>query len=149
MAKGMLSTAVHRDELGAAGLAMAESDTAVPMKEMDPERAARRILGSMLARAGTASIAAAAGAAENAELKSLGVEKLAFAGTQAVKFRQHVHKIPVYGSLITVELDADNNFMAVNSSVASFPVSIRSRSCLPRKRSTRLVSGPAMAPAIN
>ena len=120
MAKGLLSTAVHRDELGAAGLAMAESDTAVPMKEMDPERAARRILGSMLARAGTASIAAAAGAAENAELKSLGVEKLAFAGTQAVKFRQHVHKIPVYGSLITVELDADNNFMAVNSSVGEF-----------------------------
>ncbi|MCD6029606.1 MAG: putative metalloprotease, partial [Thermomicrobiales bacterium] len=33
-----------------------------------------------------------------------------------VKFRQHYHKIPIYGSLATVELDENNGLLAINTS---------------------------------
>ena len=120
MAKGMRSTAIHRDELGGATIGMGlDHEGAVPLRELNPERAARRILNSLVGGAGDATIAAteepSAGAA--AEYKSLGVETIPFTDTQAVKFRQQFHKIPVYGSLVTVELDRNNNFMAVNSSI--------------------------------
>lgn len=114
MAKGMKATSIHKDDLGAVSITTAESRSPFAANELDPERVARRILNSLAAEAGASLEAPAPGATE---YKSLGVEKLPFTGTQTVKFRQHVHKIPVYGSLIAVELDASNNFMAVNSSV--------------------------------
>src|SRR5215207_7045073 len=119
MAKGMRSTAVHRDESGVAGGITAEAakTSAVPFHELDPERAAQSILRGLVGGAGPAGIAATEASGAEAEFKSLGVERIPFTGTQAVKFRQHFHKVPVYGSLVTVELDRDNNFIAVNSSI--------------------------------
>jgi Zn-dependent metalloprotease len=118
MAKGLRSTGIHRDELGGATITAAPED-AVAARDMDPERAARRILNSLMGGGGAGAAAIAAPRADGAaaEFKSLGVEKVPFTGTQAVKFRQQFHKIPVYGSLVTVELDGNNNFVAVNSSV--------------------------------
>ena len=114
----MRSTAIHRDELGGATIGMGlDQEGAVPLRELNPERAARRILNSLVGGAGDATIAATESAGAAAEYKSLGVETIPFTDTQAVKFRQQFHKIPVYGSLVTVELDRNNNFMAVNSSI--------------------------------
>src|SRR5262249_34090727 len=38
-------------------------------------------------------------------------------GTTTVKFRQNFNKIPVYGSLVTVELDDANNLVSINSAL--------------------------------
>jgi Zn-dependent metalloprotease len=117
MAKGMRSTAIHRDELGGAAIADAGPTSARALKEMDPEHAARRILSALMEGSGRAAVAVPAASGAPAEFKSLGVEKVPFTGTQMVKFRQQFHKIPVYGSLVTVELDDSNGFVAVNSSL--------------------------------
>jgi len=117
MAKGMRSTAIHRDELGGAAIADAGPTSARALKEMDPEHAARRILSALMEGRGRAAVVVPAASGAPAEFKSLGVEKVPFTGTQMVKFRQQFHKIPVYGSLVTVELDDSNGFVAVNSSL--------------------------------
>lgn len=52
-----------------------------------------------------------------AEFKSLGAEVAPLTGTAVVKFRQMFRKIPVYGSLVTVELDDDNSCIGINSSL--------------------------------
>lgn len=54
---------------------------------------------------------------EQAEFKSLGVEQIPFTNTQTVKFRQYYRKIPVYGSIVTVEMDQNNTLVSLNSSV--------------------------------
>jgi Zn-dependent metalloprotease len=51
------------------------------------------------------------------EFKSLSTETLPLTGTRTVKFRQTYNKIPVYGSLVTVEMDYKNELLAVNSSL--------------------------------
>ena len=58
---------------------------------------------------------------ENAEseFKSLGSEAMPLTGTILVKFRQHFNKIPVYGSLVTVELGKNNECLAINSSLGT------------------------------
>ncbi|MER8733561.1 hypothetical protein NKJ46_25270 [Mesorhizobium sp. M0166] len=52
-----------------------------------------------------------------AEYKVLGIDRIPFLEHQYVKFRQYFHKIPVYGSLVTVELDKSNEFVSINTSV--------------------------------
>ncbi|MGZ9273577.1 MAG: M4 family metallopeptidase [Nitrospira sp.] len=51
------------------------------------------------------------------EFKSLGSEAMPLTGTILVKFRQQFNQIPVYGSLVTVELDKNNECLAINSSL--------------------------------
>ncbi len=51
------------------------------------------------------------------DFNSLGSEAMPLTGTKLVKFRQHFNKIPVYGSLVTVELDKNNDCLAINSSL--------------------------------
>jgi Zn-dependent metalloprotease len=45
------------------------------------------------------------------------VDRLPFTDTQYVKFRQYFHKIPVYGSLVSIELDSKNEFVSINTTV--------------------------------
>jgi Zn-dependent metalloprotease len=40
-------------------------------------------------------------------------------GTTAVRFKQTLNKIPVYGSLVTVELDEKNELLGINSAIGS------------------------------
>lgn len=53
------------------------------------------------------------------EFKSLGAEAMPLTGTTVVKFRQYFDKIPVYGSLVTVELDKRNACLGINSSLGT------------------------------
>jgi len=53
------------------------------------------------------------------DFKSLGAEALPLTGTTAVKFRQTFQKIPVYGSLVTVEVDEKNQLLGINSSLGT------------------------------
>jgi len=54
-----------------------------------------------------------------AEFKSVGAEAMPLTGTTVVKFRQYFDKIPVYGSLVTVELDKRNACLGNNSSLGT------------------------------
>ena len=89
------------------------------MKSLDPESAARRYVDAMVTGAPAMTTAATAPATPTAaaELKSLGIDRIPFTGNQHVKFRQYVHKIPVYGSLVSVELDGDNGFVSINTTM--------------------------------
>jgi Zn-dependent metalloprotease len=53
------------------------------------------------------------------EFKSVGAEAMPLTGTTVVKFRQYFDKIPVYGSLVTVELDKRNACLGINSSLGT------------------------------
>ncbi|HEX2669241.1 MAG TPA: M4 family metallopeptidase, partial [Polyangiaceae bacterium] len=57
--------------------------------------------------------------AVESDFKSLGAEAQPLTGTTAVKFRQTFQKIPVYGSLVTVELDEKNQLLGINSSLGT------------------------------
>ncbi len=53
------------------------------------------------------------------DFKSLGVETVPLTGTTFVKFRQQVHGIPIYSSLVTVELDGANSLVSINANLAA------------------------------
>ena len=53
------------------------------------------------------------------EFTSLGTEYIPLTGTKTVKFRQYIEGIPVYATLITIELDEDREPLALNATVAT------------------------------
>src|SRR5687767_6562486 len=81
---------------------MAAAMPSQPTPPADPELAARRYVDQALAAPQVPMTAPNVQGAE-VEFKSLGVEEQPLTGTRTVKFRQQYHKIPVYGSLVTVE----------------------------------------------
>ncbi|MFG3602506.1 M4 family metallopeptidase [Micromonospora chersina] len=100
------------DELNAgdAGRSLTfEPDTA------DPETVARRYLNQMIASPAVPTLGA--DDAGGMEFRTLGTETVRLTGAKIVKFAQDYHRIPVYGSLVTVELDQDNRLLAINSAV--------------------------------
>jgi Zn-dependent metalloprotease len=101
----------------AAASVTAVSPTAV--RSLDPEAAARQYLDRAMTSAPRGPRAAAAGDAGVSEYRSLGAEAVPLTGTTMVKFRQTFNKIPVYGSLVTVELDEKNRCVGVNSSIGA------------------------------
>jgi hypothetical protein len=83
----------------------------VSLKNLDPETAARRILAKALADDSTKALAAIAAppiAGKEAEFRPISTETIALTGTKVVKFRQYYDRIPVYSSLVAIELDEDN-----------------------------------------
>jgi Zn-dependent metalloprotease len=53
------------------------------------------------------------------EFQRLGTQTVPLTNTRVVKYRQLVNKVPVYGSLVTVELDENNRCLAINSALGS------------------------------
>ena len=91
---------------------------------IDPETAARSYLDQALASTATPGFTAPLAGETPSEFKSLGTESVPLTGTTTVKFRQNFGKIPVYGSLVTVELDDENNLIGINSALGA-PASVR------------------------
>jgi len=85
--------------------------------EVDPETAARRVLDQALVSAATPSLAAPIANGAPSEFKLIGTETVPLTGTRTVKFRQTLHGIPVYGSLVTVELEDDNSMVGIDSAL--------------------------------
>ncbi len=92
---------------------------AAGMATVDPETAARNYLDQALASTATAGFTAPVADAVACEFKSLGTESIALTGTTVVKFRQNFSKIPVYGSLVAVELDASNHLLGISSALGT------------------------------
>jgi Zn-dependent metalloprotease len=96
------------------GFAVAE---AIGLRNLDPESAARQHLQQALASEALPGLEAPQVNGADSEFKSLGTESLPLTDTRTVKFRQTYNKIPVYGSLVTVELTPDNELLALRSSL--------------------------------
>lgn len=90
-------------------------------KNLDPESAAKRILAHAFASRAMPSLTAPKVRKvddDECNFRSLGVETVPLTGTTVVKFRQQIKGIPVFGSLVSVELDDDNEMISLNSSLA-------------------------------
>jgi Zn-dependent metalloprotease len=86
---------------------------------VDPETAARRYLDLALGSPAVSSFTAPVADEVPSEFKSLDTETIPLTGTTMVKFRQYFSKIPVYGSLVTVELDESNKLLGINSALGT------------------------------
>jgi Zn-dependent metalloprotease len=93
-------------------------DASQPEK-LDPESAAKRILEHALASNAAPTLVAPKVGGTESSFKSLGVETVPLTGTSVVKFRQQVQGIPVYGSLVSVELGDNNEVVSLNSNLAT------------------------------
>lgn len=113
-ASGQHMAALAAAESAHPSFAAAASDT-----PLDPETAARRYLNLALASPAVAGFAAPVADDVPSEFKSLDTETIPLTGTTMVKFRQYFSKIPVYGSLVTVELDDENKLLGINSALGS------------------------------
>jgi Zn-dependent metalloprotease len=85
---------------------------------LDPESAAKRILEHAFASKAMPLLNAPKIDGTESDFKSLGVETVPLTGTKVVKFRQQVKGIPVFGSLVSVELDDHNEIVSLNSNMA-------------------------------
>lgn len=105
----------------AAGAAVAArgASAAPAAVAMDPESAAAEYLKRALKSSRMPEFTDPQGAADGSEFQRLGTESVPLTGSRVVKYRQTVHKIPIYGSLVTVELDHDNKCLAINSSLGA------------------------------
>lgn len=91
---------------------------AAGLGEMDAETAATRILEQVLASKAVPSLTTPTADGVKGEFARLGTQRVPLTDTTVVKFRQTFNKIPVYGSLVSVELDNQNGLVSLNSSLA-------------------------------
>jgi Zn-dependent metalloprotease len=95
----------------------ADAEGKSDLSKIDAETAARYYMANALASDEIPAFTVSEVNGQGSEFKSLGTEALPLTGTQTVKFRQFYRKIPVYGSLVTVELDQSNQLLAIKSSL--------------------------------
>ena len=107
--------ALKADRPAASTFALAEC---LP-ENLDPESAAKRILAHAFASKAMPSLNAPKVDGDESNFRSLGVETVPLTGTIIVKFRQQIKGIPVFGSLVSVELDDNNEMVSLNSSMAT------------------------------
>lgn len=106
-------------------------DTSQP-EMTDPESAAKRLLHQVLESDSVRGLTAPKVDEVESEFKSLGVETVPLTGTSVVKFRQYVKGVPVYGSLVSVELGDANEAISINSSLATPDVTSHVANVSPR-----------------
>lgn len=86
-------------------------------RDLDPESAARRYLDQALASARMPSFNAPVANGVISRFKTIGTETIPLTDTRTVKFRQTLNDIPVYGSLVTVEVDKANDLIGIDSAL--------------------------------
>lgn len=123
MGNGLSNIRLHRGIEGAedslARLMAPGEGEAKRIAEADPETAARRYLNMVVGTGSSLSALHNDVNDQSPEYKYLGVDKIPFTNSQHVKFRQYHRKIPIYGSLVTVELGDNNDFMSINTSIGN------------------------------
>jgi Zn-dependent metalloprotease len=129
---GLRSFAFHRQDKGAAtvlgairpkvrraaaGARPSAAAARTTVTSMDAETAARHYLINALASAELPTFTAGDTNAEKSDFKLITVEAVPLTGTQMVKFCQYYRRIPVYGSLVSVELNKKNELISINSTL--------------------------------
>jgi Zn-dependent metalloprotease len=89
------------------------------LSTLDPETVARRYLQNALTSPELPAFEAAEVNGQESEFNSLGVETILITNTSTVKFRQFYRKIPVYGSLVTIELNRANELVSISSALGN------------------------------
>jgi Zn-dependent metalloprotease len=107
--------ALKADRPGASAFSLA----ATQPENLDSESAAKRILVHALASKAMPTLTAPVVDGDASDFRSLGVETVPLTGTRIVKFRQQVRGIPVFGSLVSVELGDNHEVISINSSLAT------------------------------
>ncbi len=98
-------------------IAVAPAPGRPALASLDAETAARRYLAEAFASEKLPTFIAPEVDGQPSDFGTLGAEAVPLTGTTTVKFRQQCRRVPVYGSLITVELDEDNQLLAINSTL--------------------------------
>jgi Zn-dependent metalloprotease len=83
----------------------------------DPETAARRFLDRALASDTVPAFTAPTVDDTTSGFATINTETVPLTHTRVVKFRQTLNDIPVYGSLVSIELDEDNKLLSIDSSL--------------------------------
>lgn len=91
--------------------------TAPVRRSDDSETAARQYLQLAIESPSVPGLVAPNINGKRSEFKSLGTETISFTNSKTVKFRQTFNKVPIYGSLVTVELKMNNELISINSSL--------------------------------
>lgn len=97
----------------------AAAPAAAAASAQDPETAAFAYLQRALKSDDMPEFSDPQGKSGASEFLRLGTETVALTNTRTVKYRQTVNKVPIYGSLVTVELDENNRCLAINSSLGA------------------------------
>jgi len=90
-------------------------EAVVAESDLDPETVARRYLQQALASDAVPSMTAPVAYGTASKFKTISTETVPLTATRIVKFRQTLHDISVYGSLVTVELDEANKLISMDS----------------------------------
>src|SRR4051794_12823874 len=124
---GMKTFAIHSADAAAAPLMAKMHDerghmpsfaaATASLPNVDPETAATRYLHQALGSKALPAFVAPLASGNVSEFKSLGTVTVPLTGTKVVKYRQTYAGIPVYGSLVSVELDDANQLVSMNSSL--------------------------------
>lgn len=88
------------------------------LSQLDPESAARQYMEKALTSDEVPAFTADEVGGRGSEFKTISTETIPLTRTRVVKFRQQYRKVPVYGSLVTVELDEGNELVSLSSSLA-------------------------------
>jgi Zn-dependent metalloprotease len=98
-----------------------EEFSADSKKDINPEVIAGKYLEGLFASQQSnldAFSKTADGNQSTASFDPVKTEYLPLTGNKIVRFRQRLNKVSVFGSVANIELDKDNNFVSVNSSLA-------------------------------
>lgn len=85
--------------------------------QFDAETVASRYLQKALSSDSVPDLTRAPADGVDSQFNRLGTETILLSGTRVVKFRQTYNSIPVYGSLVSIEVDEQNELIALNSSL--------------------------------
>lgn len=102
-----------RDEVADANKAVGTFNPAA----LDPETVARKYAQQALVSPSVPAFDLVPAVRQQTNLKTIGTETVPLTQTKIVKFRQQVQNIPVYGSLVSVELDDQHNLVSLNSAL--------------------------------
>ncbi|MFC9918418.1 M4 family metallopeptidase [Agromyces binzhouensis] len=87
------------------------------LTNVDPETAARMYLSQALESPAAPTFTAPESQGAASVFKTIDTETVPLTGTRIVKFRQTLNGIPVYGSLVSVEVDEANDLVAIDSAL--------------------------------
>ncbi len=109
-------SALHAEQPGHPAFALPGGET---VADLDPETVARRYLQQALESTALPAFTAPRSDGRATDFTRLGTETVPLTGTRFVKFRQTLDRIPIYGTLVTVELDEDNELLSIDSSLGA------------------------------
>ena len=145
---GMKSFSFHRNEeerlaeelRPTVGVAMGTPAGEPALTMLDTETVARRYLDEALTADALPALQRYDSAGQGREFRILGAEAVPLTGTTMVKFQQVSKGIPIYGSLVTVELDEDNRLLSLNTELGE-PLGVSPIASVSPADAMRVVAG--------